>query len=412
MYYNWKINYRGNITWTGDTVTNIQGEDEAAPGETTWNDVVLIGDSSVEGTRWTQAGAGSWSDAGNWNGTVPGGVGKIANFLGDPGGAVSVNVDSPVTVGYLNFDNASGYTISGSQINLQAPGGDARIIVSSGNHTISAPIAPVSNLDLKVIPAGSTLTLTGNIDADSRTIKKTGAGTAVVETLQPVQAIDVRQGKLKISQKGTANSTAGITIVKTLSIASGSQLDLTNNGMIVDYDLPLASNGAETSTAIKDASRINALTAIRSHLVAGRLMTSASTPAGTKLGYGATQTLGWSSFAGLFVDSSAVVVKFTYAGDANLDGQVTISDLGDLASNWQSTGVFWGNGDFNYDGAVTISDLGDLASNWQAGVGNPLGMTFEQALAAVGLGGVAVPEPATMALALGLLGVLSSRRRA
>ena len=109
---------------------------------------------------------------------------------------------------------------------------------------------------------------------------------------------------------------------------------------------------------------------------------------------------------------TSMLIKFTYAGDTNLDGQVTIADLGELASNWQSTTAVWRQGDFNYDGAVTISDLGDLASNWQAGVGSPLGMSFEEALAAVGLGGVAVPEPATMGLlVLGACTLKRARRR-
>jgi hypothetical protein len=68
-----------------------------------------------------------------------------------------------------------------------------------------------------------------------------------------------------------------------------------------------------------------------------------------------------------------MLVKFTYAGDCNLDGMVTIYDLGELASHWQETGAVWRYGDSNYDTTVTITDLGDLMTNWQAGVGSPLG---------------------------------------
>jgi hypothetical protein len=67
-----------------------------------------------------------------------------------------------------------------------------------------------------------------------------------------------------------------------------------------------------------------------------------------------------------------VLVKFTYAGDANLDGQVDIGDLGLLSGKWQQSGQDWFGGDFTYDGTVDIADLGLLASTWQKGVGNPL----------------------------------------
>ncbi len=56
---------------------------------------------------------------------------------------------------------------------------------------------------------------------------------------------------------------------------------------------------------------------------------------------------------------------FVLAGDANHDRIVDITDLGILATNWQSSGINFAQGDFNYDGIVDISDLGILATNWQ-----------------------------------------------
>ncbi len=59
-------------------------------------------------------------------------------------------------------------------------------------------------------------------------------------------------------------------------------------------------------------------------------------------------------------------------GDANCDGIVDITDLGIVATNWQTYDADWiGNydgwpyGDFNQDGYVDISDLGIVATNWQ-----------------------------------------------
>jgi hypothetical protein len=118
--------------------------------------------------------------------------------------------------------------------------------------------------------------------------------------------------------------------------------------------------------------------------------------------------LGWKD------DTTAkqVSVGYTYYGDANLDGQVDVTDLGALATNWQNSGV-WSAGDFNYDGFVDVTDLGALATNWQQGVGNPLGPgSLESAMAAVGLGSAAVPEPASIGLmGLCVAGVLARRSR-
>jgi hypothetical protein len=77
-------------------------------------------------------------------------------------------------------------------------------------------------------------------------------------------------------------------------------------------------------------------------------------------------------FAGQSVDGTAVVVRFTYYGDADLNGSVDVADLGRLASNWQTSPRRWAQGNFNYDGAVDVADLGMLASNWQSSLLVPL----------------------------------------
>jgi hypothetical protein len=72
------------------------------------------------------------------------------------------------------------------------------------------------------------------------------------------------------------------------------------------------------------------------------------------------------TFAGITnIDAGSMLLRYTLNGDANLDQQVDVSDLGILATNWQSTGRNFTQGDFNYDGIVDVTDLGNLATNWQ-----------------------------------------------
>ena len=119
-----------------------------------------------------------------------------------------------------------------------------------------------------------------------------------------------------------------------------------------------------------------------------------------------------------------VVIQDTLAGDANLDGNVNITDLSTLLLNYNKTGTF-ASGDFNGDGAVNITDLSSLLLNYN-GTLNPATPTIvyasrevfddPAAIALLNQGGfrplVAVPEPSTLAvLALSATALAGRRRR-
>ena len=69
-------------------------------------------------------------------------------------------------------------------------------------------------------------------------------------------------------------------------------------------------------------------------------------------------------WSGQPVSSGTVLVKYTYAGDANLDGSVDTVDFGFLAGSFGGTEKIWVQGDFNYDGAVDTVDFGILAAHF------------------------------------------------
>jgi hypothetical protein len=229
------------------------------------------------------------------------------------------------------------------------------------------------------------------------------SGTTIVQPAGAVTADHIREttlvisGAVTITSKGTANDPSGTSVVKSLAIDEGT-LNLTNNSMIIDYDAPVGS----------------LVDHVRQHLQTGRL-TSTSATLLTDLGYGDNTLLNRSSFAGQAVDESSLLIKFTYLGDTDLDGDVDVADLGNLATNWQTAGA-WTGGDFDYSGSIDVNDLGLLATNWQAGVGSPLSPTalprdLVQALASFGLPSVTVPEPACAGLLLTALSWKRPRKR-
>jgi hypothetical protein len=336
-----------------------------------------------------------WHASMNWTQGAPGFADSVATF-GTNGGALTtpqtVNTEQSTTLGAITFDNSAGYTIGGAgSITLDVSTGSASINVLSGSHTIQVPVVAVDDTTI-TSAAGSGVALTGNLTATGKTITKAGAGSVQFQNVR-AGGLNISAGSARISAKGTANAPAGTSVVQALSISSGTSLDLTNNSMIVDYSGPVG-------TLVND---------VRQHLQSGRLISSSGTSL-TGLGYGDNALLNRSDFAGQTVDASSLLIKFTYFGDSDLDGDVDVADLGNLASHWQTASV-WTGGDFDYNGSVDVNDLGLLASNWQAGVGNPLGPSLKEALSSLGISSLSVPEPAGVGIVLAVAFQCHRRRR-
>jgi hypothetical protein len=357
---------------------------------------------TIREASWSTDSSGSWSDNSKWSPIAPDGGNARAIFGSAITAPQTVTLDGEHFAGTLVFDNVSSYTLDGSgpmslrAINTPEAGGTfSAITVVAGSHTIAAPVILWGDTTMTITPPGSTLAITGALSAQAgTTITKAGPGTLQVEHVR-ASGLNVTAGKLVVSAKGTPNSDSGTSVVQTLSIAPGAQLDLSNNSAIIDYTGAVGSLVDDT----------------RQHLQAGRLTSSASVTDSRGLGYADNAALDEvkTSFGGQSVDASSILIKYTYLGDSDLDGDVDVADLGKLATAWQTANA-WSNGDFDYSGTVNVGDLGLLATNWQAGVGSPLGPGFAEAAAALGLPSAAVPEAGAM-MGVGVLAMVSASRR-
>ena len=78
---------------------------------------------------------------------------------------------------------------------------------------------------------------------------------------------------------------------------------------------------------------------------------------------------------GLFIaavygsDSLTLITTQAGPGDTDLDGDVDLADLGNLATSFglNNPTIDWINGDFDGDDDVDLNDLGTLATNFEGG---------------------------------------------
>jgi fibronectin-binding autotransporter adhesin len=233
---------------------------------------------------------------------------------------------------------------------------------------------------------------------------KTGSGTVVINSsiVTYKGATDVLGGVLKFNRSLTTSPEVNVTSSAILEMAAGgsnvlvtSALSLGGGGIVImnDNDLIIKYDGVSPIDGLIGA------------YVSGQLI-SAGDFGGlpTYLALSEASDLGVTEFAGIAVDETTVLGKFTYVGDANLDGQVDALDYERVDLAIGNSGVLGtAQGDLNYDGSVDALDYEQIDLNIGNGVGSPL--------AAV-TGGVFIPEPASLSLVAVAGGLMARRRRA
>jgi hypothetical protein len=350
---------------------------------------------------WKFNGSGNWSDSAKWNLALPNGIDTQANFFGAITSPATVTVDGAgFTVGSVAFDNVNRYTLNGpGRITLDVSVGNAQLNVSSGSHTINAPMTFADDTDITVAPASSRLTITSDVTATGVAINKQGPGTLEMKNVRAA-ALAVNEGAVSVISNGTTTATSKVTA---LTIAGGTtptaKLDLTNNAMVIDY--------AGTSPLATIVAQIKAGYASGAWTGNGIASSSAAAAAGTMhktaIGYAEASAIGNpATFRGQSADSTSLLLRYVYVADANLDGKVDTLDFNALAANFGATGKNWWQGDNNYDGVVDTLDFNFLASNF--GQTLPDDASLQSNL---------VPEPSSMAAVALLAGpaLLKRRRR-
>lgn len=316
-------------------------------------------------SEWVAGASGVWHTPEAWTARIPDAVGAIARLTGSAAAPVTVVLDAPATVGLLRFESAQSYAIDGpGTLSFQAPtGGTAMIVVSQGSHSISAPIALNSPMQ---VTGGGTLSVghlanssrltvaarlsTGNID---------GAGTLVADTGAALTVRRARQAGLTVNglaMVAPGRSSDKTSRVQALSFGATGRLDLGDNDLLIDYSGFTPRAAVEALIASGYAGGAWNGPGILTSLAGEDGLLSLGVADATEVGAGA-------SYNGLAIDTTTVIVRYTLAGDSNLSGVVDIADFSTLAGNFNQPGR-WRTGDFNYDGLVGIADFSRLAANF------------------------------------------------
>ena len=363
---------------------------------------------------------------------------NIASLGANPLHVLGSGGDDVVTMDFLNgtFSPTGGISVDGGA----SSAGDVLVLKGTGASEAAAFNTSTFNFGATPIAysgtekfrfdggnGGDTLNInagTYNFDADASpataalTVNVAAPATVNFNATQHLDGLNVA-GSAAVSAGGNK-----VLMTRALSVTGAGKLDLRDNDLVVDYSgvSPVGTFSAGSYNGIAglvDAGRGSAPNALWN---GNGIVTSDARAIGTSnrtsLGIAeASQVLGIAGaqtaiFAGQVVDATAVLVKFTWGGDATLEGKINIDDYGRIDSNISSSGsVFgWYNGDFNYDGAINIDDYGIIDGNI-SNQGNPFSTTgVEGVSASSGQLIQAVPEPAGLS-AVVIAAALLRRRR-
>ena len=292
---------------------------------------------------------------------VEGGAGSDRLIL--PAGEVSYNLSTATASGAWGVasvvgmetvervSSAAGVTLLSTDvadaIHIGAlSGGRTEVTGTSGGAAIPA---------LRFSTAAITLSLGGGADevgvvAGGQTLASTASPVAL--SVSPGAALTVQSASVfsTLQIGGTVTAAAGRLArlaATSILIEENGLLDLQDNDLVIDY------------------SATTPLAEVLGYVAAGRIAVIGdlnSLPTGISIAEAAS--LGLTSFSGVPTDETTLLLKYSFVGDANLDGQVDALDYERVDLNIGNVGLFGSaDGDLNYDGMVDALDYEQIDLN-------------------------------------------------
>ncbi len=351
------------------------------------------------------APGGSWDPGDSGVYTVTQVASQVSDIAGNarPAGAIgALNLTAPFvwvsgSVLHVDFAGSSGITMG---LNVNGP----NMEVTRAAQTLPFDLTTFSSIAVSGTAFGETLTssgtypqpvtFTGNGGADALTITSgtytfasdagaTAAGLQVTVNSEAAAVFNSTQHLGSLNVGGVATLAAGDDkVIVTKALAVSGQLDLKDNALVWDYSgaSPLGSwNGSayDGATGLVAAGRHGGdwsgngiITSMSSAIGAFSRTTIGVASAADVLSYGGGQT---AMFAGETVDATAILFKYTYAGDLDLNGKIDGDDYFVADQNYPQSGSVFGyaKGDIDFNGRIDADDFFQIDANY-AGQGLPL----------------------------------------
>ncbi len=224
--------------------------------------------------------------------------------------------------------------------------------LQSGDYTITADLGAVH---LQVANASATFTQTQNL---SSLELNNGASviSASINAAMPAMVIGdvtINDAMLAVAPNG---GKSGTSIFGSIAITGTGKLDLSNNDLIIDY----GTNATPYETILNLIQSGMSLLGGNGTGIASSEVDNQTLP-GTMLALVDNGTIGGqvTSLNDVSVPTNAVLIKYTWFGDSNLDGAVDRSDYALIDTGFTSGGTLtgWIFGDYDYNNLIDGSDF-------------------------------------------------------
>lgn len=232
-----------------------------------------------------------------------------------------------------------------------------QLIINAGNGNDSLTIDLPAGVGL---PSAGII-FNGDIGDDTINIPSPTANAVQINTGTGINTLNFADGQainsLTVPASGQLNLPTGGKVLKLKTLSIAGALNISDNDLLIQSDAANWQNVLNSITALIASGRnagawngigINSATA------------AANAKRSTGLAAIANRTAGgaplYSTFDGQSVDENSILVKYTYNGDANADGQLNADDYAAIDAGFASHATGYGNGDFNYSGGAPNAD--------------------------------------------------------